>query len=99
MTVFPGDTPGRASIALAVVSLLLFLAPFPAVSCFRVDFGHWVLGSAMFAVSSLVDVGAVATSGMSLWVSRERSVLVFLGLAVGLYFILLNATWVLIPPH
>ena len=86
VTALPGDPVGRASLALAVVSML-FLIPAVALTHSEGDSGP-ALNPALAAALTAIPVAALVTGGISMIRSRERCILVFLSVAAGLVLLL-----------
>ncbi len=86
VTALPGDPVGRASLAWALVSLLV-LIPVAALTGSGGDSGP-ALNPALAATLTAIPAAAVVAGGISMIRSRERCILVFLSTAVGLVLLL-----------
>ena len=86
VTALPGDPVGKASLALAIVSML-FLIPAAALTSSDADSGP-VLNPVLAAALTAMPAAAMVAGAVSMIRSRERCVLVFLSTTVGLVLLL-----------
>ena len=86
ISILPRSSPGRWSVGLAVASIVFFALSEVLTGFEVLGAGNThALATALTVILAAISGGALAAGVISLTKSGERSVLVFLAVAVGLY--------------